>query len=318
MKSNSSNDIWDEHRWETHINEAEQKSEEIRHFLDKTFGSEGPRWVKILQESESEHEALDAYIEEELLLDEAYLPDDDDDWDIDDFDDFDDDFFAATDSQPLDSDGDSPNADADAHPYPGSDVPFDFDPFAPITGSSNNNKINSQDDDDDYSDESGDDDLGEFDDFDDLDEGEEWKLLSNDHTLSDFGSLDNLDVYDRAHAFGTHMLVRSAHLYFEKTEDQHLYNLFMADVLQISAKIAAGYTLGFFDDMLGGNIAFCKKALHAANRALNNLRFIKERNLVFGEIEYRQLHCDLFEIRNDLGIYIQELRDLFDQHQNLM
>lgn len=299
MKSNSSNDIWDEHRWENHINEAEQKNEEIRHFLDKTFGNEGPRWVKILQESESEHEALDAYIEEELLLDEAYLPDDDDDWDMDDFEDDDDDFFAEFDDDARELFGDiSPDDETTDE----SEEKKPLDPF----GLSNDDSENLNDAE-----------LGELDDFDDFEEGEEWKLLSDDYTLSDYGSLENLDVYNRAHDYGAHMLVRSANLTFDKPEDQQLYNLFIADVLQISAKIASGYSLGFYDDMLGGNIAFCKKALQAANRALDNLQSMKQQNLVFGEVEYKQLHCDLFEIRNDLGIYIQDLRDMFDQYKDI-
>ncbi|AXI99617.1 hypothetical protein CYPRO_0330 [Cyclonatronum proteinivorum] len=307
MKSNSSNQFWDEHRWETHINEAEQKSEEIRHFLDKTFGNEGPRWIKILQESESEHDALDTYIEEELLLDEAYLPDDDDDWDLDDFDDDDDDFFAkymdqfSHDENLTDVPHEGINAD-ETSPKAESEDADDSDPFGfPLN----------------QADDELDDTLGEVDDFDDMDEGDEWKLLSNDYTMSDFGSLENLDVYNRAHDFGAHMLVRSAHLSFESPEDQQLYNSFIADVLQVSAKIASGYALGFYDDMIGGNIAFCKKALQAANRALSSLQTIKEKNLVFGDVEYRQLHCDLFEIRNDLGIYIQELRDMFESYSDI-
>lgn len=297
MKSNSANDFWDEHKWESHINEAEQKSEEIRHFLDKTFGSEGPRWVKILQESESEHEALDTFIEEELLLDEAYLPDDDDDWDADDFEDDDDDFFAECEEEMKNILGD-----------------LFIDPETAL-------QEGSESDDDQNAESSADsdlaslDDMDDMDDFDEIEEGEEWKMLSEDYTLSDFGSLENLDVYTHAHDFGAHMLVRSANLTFDNPEDQQLYNRFMADVLQISAKIAAGYSLGFYDDMIGGNIAFCKKALQAANRALESLQLIKEKRLVFGEVEYRQLHCDLFEIRNDLGIYIQDLREMFDDFQ---
>lgn len=295
MKSNFSNEFWDEHKWESHINEAEQKSEEIRHFLDKTFGSEGPRWVKILQESESEHEALDTFIEEELLLDEAYLPDDDDDWDADDFEDDDDDFFAECEEEMKSILG-------DLYIEPGA--------------SSEQDETAGMDDDQlSDSDLASLDDTDELDDFDDIDEGEEWKMLSEDYTMSDFGSLENLDVYTHAHDFGAHMLVRSANLTFDNPEDQQLYNQFMADVLQISAKIAAGYSLGFYDDTIGGNIAFCKKALQAANRALEGLQYIKEKNLVFGEVEYRQLHCDLFEIRNDLGIYIQDLREIFDDFQ---
>ncbi len=283
MKSNFSDDIWDEHKWESHINQAEQKSEEIRDFLDKTFGEEGPRWVKILKESESEYEALDTYIEEELMFDEAYFPDDDDDWDDDDIDD---DIFLIDHLDLRDEGKSGPDED---------DSPEDQDP------------LNFDDDDDS--------DMLDEDDLDDLDieEGEEWKLLSDDFTLSDSGSIDNLEVYRNAHDFGAHILVRSADVFIDDPDFRDLFNLFVSDVLHISAKIAAGYSLGFEADMLGGNIAYCKKGLQAANRALTYLKLLKEHEIEFGDFEYKQLHADLFHIRNDLGIYVQELREMFEE-----
>lgn len=301
MKSNSSNEIWDEHQWETHIHQAEQKSEEIRHFLDNTFGDEGPRWVKILKESESEHDALDAFIEEELMFDEAYLPDDDDDWDADDLDD-EDLFF-----------GEHELSDEDTSLYTTSDLLSDRRNIM------DDDDDKDEDEDDDEDDIPGilgfddlDDDLDDFDDADlDMDEGEEWKLLSDDYTLSDYGSIDNLAVYNQAHSFGAHILMRSAGVVLDDAENRELFNLFVSDVLQISAKITAGYSLGFEVDMLGGNIAYCKRGLQAANRALYTLQLLKKHCVEFGEVEYRQLHADLTSIRNDLGIYIQDLRELF-------
>lgn len=307
MKFNSSNEIWDEHQWETHITQAEQKSEEIRHFLDKTFGDEGPRWVKILKESESEHDALDAFIEEELMFDEAYLPDDDDDWDADDLDD--EDFFFGehteedsslytlddllTDRSRMDDDDDDDDDDADTK----DEDSDEDDEFEGLGFDSFDDGFDS-------------DDLDDFDDP-DMEDGEEWKLLSDDYTLSDYGSIDNLAVYNQAHNYGAHMLMRSAGVVIDDAENRELFNLFVSDVLQISAKITAGYSLGFESDMLGGNIAYCKRGLQASNRALTTLQLLKKRKIEFGEVEYRQLHADLTSIRNDLGIYIQDLRELF-------
>ncbi len=288
MKSNFSDDIWDEHKWETHINQAEQKSEEIREFLDKTFGEEGPRWVKILKESESEYEALDTFIEEELMFDEAYFPDDDDDWDDDDFDD---DIFMTEDPfAEINAADDADDAGSDSS---ADDKEQDSDIFS------------LDDDDSDM--------LDDMDDDEDIEEGEEWKLLSDEYTLSDFGSIDNLEVYRNAHDFGAHILVRSAGVKIDDPDFRELFNLLVSDVLQISAKVAAGYSLGFEPDMLGGNIAYCKKGLQASNRALTYLRLLKEHEVEFGDYEYKQLHADLFRIRNDLGIYIQELREMFEE-----
>jgi hypothetical protein len=284
MKSNHDNGIWDEHRWESHINEIEQKSHQLRSFLDTTLGEESPRWYRILKQSTSEQDALDSFIEEELLFDEAYFPDDDDDWDLDDEDD-DDIIFGFTDEETK---------------------PFGF---LADDGDAEYELDDEEDDDDDFDD---DDDDGDdiLDEFDGLEEGEEWKLLSEEYAMTDSGAIENLNIYNVAHSLGIDILKLA-----EQREELHLnksYNQFVSDVLQISTKIAAGYSLGFEFDMIGGNIAYNKKGLYAANRALATLQTLKTKTVFPNREEYFQLHAKLFELRNDLGIYIQDLRDLFN------
>lgn len=313
MNSNFSNHIWDEYEWESHLNQAQEKSEQLRDYLNRTFGEEGPRWIKILQEADSEYAALDAFIEEELMFDEAYLPDDDD-WDDDD-DDFDsDDMFIGFGPDPSDADnsikepfGEEDNDDAIL-----SDRRLSF-------GFRDDGKENVADEDaffDDDDDDFGDDmdDLDELDEDDFIEEGEEWKMLSDGYAMSDYGSIEHLPVYVKAHAFGAAVLHRSAQTRLEDMlpEAREAFNQFVSDVLMVNAKVVAGYALGFEADVLGGNIAFCKKGLAAANRALDTLAVLHGSGVV-GAIEYRQLHQDLFEVRNDLGIYIQDLREQFSQ-----
>lgn len=261
MRSNPFDDIWDEHKWESHINQIEQKSHQFREYLDTTFGDENPRWYKILKESSSEHDAINSFIEEELIFDEAYFPDDEDDWDLED--DVDDEDFFGLMEDSFDDDED-----------------WEYD-------------------DDDLLDE----------DFDDIEEGDEWKLLSDDYVMSDYGSIENLAVYGAAHSLGAEVLKIA-----EENDQVHTnpsYNLFVSDVLLITAKIAAGYSLGFEQDVLGGNIAYNKKALYAANRALDTLRTLKNKMIFKQSDDYYRLHATLFELRNDLGVYIQELREQF-------
>ena len=270
MKSNHENGAWDEQKWESHINEIEQKNHQFKNFLESNMGGDIPRWYRILKESPSEHEALDSFIEEELYFDDPYYPDDDDDWDLDD--EPDDDIFFFTEEELLDKSNDA-------------------DLFGDL--------------DDELDDEFDDDDI--LDDFDELDEGEEWKLLSEDFAMSDAGSLDNLGIYKQAHNLGV-MLLKMADEHPEVLENQ-VYNNFVSLVLQISAKLTAGYTYGFASDMIGGNIAYSKKALYAANDALSALQSLKSKQVFPTADQYYTLHATLFEVRNNLGIYIQDLRD---------
>ncbi|MDZ7691692.1 MAG: hypothetical protein U5K69_11310 [Balneolaceae bacterium] len=49
---------------------------------------------------------------------------------------------------------------------------------------------------------------------------------------------------------------------------EEVRNDFVGSVLKIGAKLAAGYSFGFEQDFLGGNIASTKKALYNSNFAL--------------------------------------------------
>ena len=98
------------------------------------------------KESNSEDDAFEAYVEEELLLDEAYFPEEDDDyWDEDEFDD--EDFLFGEQSE--------------------------FD---------------------------------ELEESDDFDSGEEWKALSEDFAVTDYGSLDNLMIFNRSKELAIYVL----------------------------------------------------------------------------------------------------------------
>lgn len=244
-------EIWDEHRWEAHLNEIERKSEQLRKFIASDPSDSSPRWVKLLKDNTDKLDAVDAFIEEELQIEDSYFPDDEE-WDdefgqeADDFlpDEFEDDFF-----------------------------------------------------------------LHEEEDFDDFDEGEEWKELSEDFTLSDNGSIENLDVYNRARGLAVHIL--------QWAEDIHprlrtnSCSDFVGNILKIGAKLAGGYSFGFEQDFLGANIVCTKKALYAANEGLELLEDEIKKASYINKFQYRFMHSQLFELRNDIGIYIQELREQF-------
>jgi hypothetical protein len=86
---------------------------------------------------------------------------------------------------------------------------------------------------------------------------------------------------------------------------------FCANVMQVPAKVAEGHAIGYERDMLGGNIACVKRALTAANSALQRLHQLK-REPYMDRATYRALYEETYELRNALGLYVQDLRDRFN------
>ena len=240
------NGFWNEHQWQAHLEEVEKKSEQLRRFISSDQKGSTPRWITLLQESMNEDDAVDAFIEEELLLDEAYFPEEDDDWE--DEDDFEDEDF--------------------------------------LFGSQE---------------------FGEEEE-DDFDKGEEWKALSEDFTYSDYGSIDNLELYTQTRLFAVDIIKWVEQI--PVNARPHMLNDFVSNTLKIGAKLAGGYSFGFDMDYLGANIAYTKRALFFANAALNLLQELKGYKH-FDHNAYSDFHVRLFEIRNDIGIYVQDLRDRF-------
>lgn len=270
MKFYDDDDIWDEFQWEAHLSELEEQNEQIRGFLESTLNEKNePRWMRLMEECSSELDLMNTYIEEELLIEDSYFPDDED-WEEDD-DEFDDPMF-------------------DSFEGEWEDVPDDE--FI-------------QDDENDLS-FLGDDLDDELDEW-DL-EGEEWKALSEEFAFSDYGSIENLAVYVTARDFGVEIFRLLDHKK-ELLQAGYLQD-FVSTVVQISAKLAGGYAFGFEDDVLGANIAYSKRALHYANAALEKLQALKSQK-VFNLNDYNQLHATLFELRNDIGVYVQDLREQF-------
>lgn len=250
QKGDFHDNIWDEYQWEAHLNEIEKKNIHLRQFFSQGHSDKIPRWLALLQENADEMDAVDAFIEEELEIDEAYFPDEDDDIDDDYFEDeFDDSF--------LDD-------------FEDEDLIFD---------------------DDDY------------------DSGEEWKELSEDFAMSDNGSIEMLDVYNDSRLLAALILQ-----WAEGINPKNLtsdYNDFIGNVLKIGAKIAGGYGFGFERDFIGGNIAYTKKALYCANDALTILQRDLKSSPQLPKKKYLLIHEQLFNLRNSIGIYVQELREQF-------
>lgn len=247
--------IWDEHKWEAYLDELERKSAHLRKIIAPEHSGSLPRWLILLQESADELEAVDAYIEEELQIEEAYFPDEDEeDWEDDEFDE--------------DLDG------------------FFYDEFEedPIYGETE-----------------------------DLDAGEEWKEFSDEYAMSNYGSLDNIEIYNEARELAAFVLQWAEGIHPGAHTPE--YNEFIGKVLKIGAKLAGGYSFGFEIDYLGGNIVYTRKALTCANEALALLQDSLRTLPFMDRSTYLHFHERLFELRNGIGIYVQDLRDKF--HEDL-
>jgi len=144
---------------------------------------------------------------------------------------------------------------------------------------------------------------------DDFEEGEEWKRLTG-YEPTDFDSVENLPLYKKAFEFTIDAM---------KMVDEHLADVdedsvhtFCRTVTIPSAKIAGGFGLGFEIERLGGNIANCKRGLTAANKMLNALHEMGNRELISRNI-YLEYHNRAKEVRDELAVYIVELRERFRQ-----
>jgi hypothetical protein len=148
--------------------------------------------------------------------------------------------------------------------------------------------------------------LADFD-MDEYEEGEEWKRLTG-YEPTDFDQFDDLPIYQKAHDFAVDakkMLNKN----FADRDDESI-QAFSRYVTIPPAKIAGGFGFGFDRESIGGNIANCKRGLYAANKVLDALYDIGEKELFDREL-YLEYYSRAKEIRDELGIYIVELRERF-------
>lgn len=143
----------------------------------------------------------------------------------------------------------------------------------------------------------------------DFDSGEEWKELSDDYTLSEYGSIENLDIYNESRELAALILGDAETIDPDLISEK--YSEFVVKTLTICAKITAGYSFGFEPEFMGANIAYTKKALHLANSGLLLLYNHLKKSPAITKKRYYSYHEKLFELRNNIGIYIQHLRAKF-------
>ncbi|WP_340105530.1 hypothetical protein [Rhodohalobacter sp. 8-1] len=143
--------------------------------------------------------------------------------------------------------------------------------------------------------------------IDEYEESEEWKR-NTDYEPSEIDSFENLPIYQKAFEFTIDsMNMVDEHL--ADSEDESV-NTFCRSITIPAAKIAGGFGFGFELDSLGGNIANCKRGLNAANKMLDALHEIGKKELLGRDI-YFEFHGRAKEVRDELAIYIIDLRERF-------
>ena len=122
-------------------------------------------------------------------------------------------------------------------------------------------------------------------------------------------SLERLPVYRASHRLASRVLTWSNSLPGHVKDSTFVQ--FCSHITQIPANLTKGHGIGYEIDMLGGNIACSKRALASANAALDLLRELKSVPYLDGRL-YRSLYEEAFHVRNDLGVFVQDLRERFD------
>jgi hypothetical protein len=241
-------EIWDEYRWEEHINDIERKSLELTNFFNQTWGNTSPSWVRLLDEYQNQNDVIDAYIEEAIINEEAYFPDDDD-WDDEDEDEPDNELFMES---------------SEEEEY-NSTLPEKIDSLF-----------------------------------------EEVIHYTGEFRIEDMEFVEDIYAYNLAREFGLKILALAES--YKELSAEHFFDVLVNTSLQMSAKLAIGFNLGFDHEVIGGNIIYSKKALDNANSALALLCSLKSRNLLL-QADYFELHQLLTNVRNEIGMYIQDLRE---------
>jgi len=139
-------------------------------------------------------------------------------------------------------------------------------------------------------------------------EGEGWKTGLT--AFPEQQPVEELPVYQSARALATTVLCWSEPIPADAKDGDFVQ--FCSNALQIAAKVSGGHAVGYERDMLGGNIAYVKRGLIAANEALDALRTLREAPYM-REKDYLRLYEATFEVRNAVALHVLRLRERFER-----
>lgn len=144
-------------------------------------------------------------------------------------------------------------------------------------------------------------------------EGEEWKNAAGygDEELSQLWHCEYLPVFRFAQEFA----LRALRLVDSLPEPAHLNSAvvdFVSNAMSTPGNIARGAAIGEDPDDLGGNIAYSKRGLAAANLSIAALREMKLKRILEGNA-YLMLAMEAAEVRDAIALHVADLRDRFQR-----
>jgi|ERR1041385_4093969 hypothetical protein len=144
-----------------------------------------------------------------------------------------------------------------------------------------------------------------------IEEGEEWKAAAgiDDNEMEELHRYKDLPVYQISHDFALRAFRFSDQLPERVGKDSAVVD-FVSNAMIASAKIAGGTGIGDDIEELGGNIAYCKRGLAAANLSIAALCEMKEKKIIEDRI-YLELLEEATEVRNAIAVHVLELREKF-------
>ncbi len=134
-------------------------------------------------------------------------------------------------------------------------------------------------------------------------------FLTDDEREDALDDFRRVPVYREAQALASRALRWSNRLP-GSVKDSTLVQ-FCSHIVQIPSNLAKGHGIGYEMEMLGGNIACAKRSLASANAALDLLRELKSAHYMDRSV-YKSFYEECFELRNQIGIYVQDLRGRFE------
>lgn len=137
----------------------------------------------------------------------------------------------------------------------------------------------------------------------------EGELFLEDDEQIELFNFESLPLYQQAFSLTSDVL-EWAHSLAGERKNLSLVH-YCSHLTQIPANIARGHGFGLEHEYIGGYIACVKRGLADANAALATLKQMKTAPYMESGT-YRRFYEQTYELRNALGVYVQDLRAKFD------
>lgn len=133
--------------------------------------------------------------------------------------------------------------------------------------------------------------------------------LFDEERVEELNDFRKIPVFENAYRLASEVL-EWANSLPGHVKDSSLVH-FCSCITQIGANVAKGHIVGYEHDSIGGNIAYVKRGLHVANTGLDLLHEMQDASYMDAGV-YRKIYEHTYEVRNQVALYVQELRERFN------